>query len=95
MSRKMAREPKALSTISTLERPANEGDAPTPGLSKIEQVLALLRRETGATLSELTDATGWLPHSTRAVLTGLRKKGHLIDRQKRGGISCYRIASVS
>lgn len=95
MSRKMAREPKALSTNSTLERPGNEGDTSTPGPSKIEQVLALLRRETGATLSELTDATGWLPHSTRAVLTGLRKKGHLILREKRDGVSCYRIASAS
>ena len=39
-----------------------------------------LREETGltaATLTELTEATGWLPHSTRAVLTGLRKKGHV------------------
>ena len=35
-------------------------------------------------------ATGWLPHTTRAAMTGL-KKGHTIERDKRGGVSCYRI----
>ena len=27
-------------------------------------------------------ATGWLPHTTRAALTGLRKKGHVIEREQ-------------
>jgi hypothetical protein len=26
---------------------------------------------------------GWLPHTTRAALTGLRKRGFEIDRRKR------------
>jgi DNA-binding MarR family transcriptional regulator len=42
----------------------------------------LLQREEGATLGELIDATGWLPHTTRAALTGLRKKGHAIEKTK-------------
>ncbi|MDP4576033.1 DUF3489 domain-containing protein [Qipengyuania sp. G39] len=36
-------------------------------------------------------ATGWLPHTTRAAMTGLKKKGHTIERDKRGEVSCYRI----
>ena len=40
----------------------------------------------------MMDATGWLPHTTRAVLTGLRKKGHLIERGKRVDITTWRIA---
>lgn len=61
------------------------------GTSKIDQVIALLRRPEGATMNELTSATDWLPHSTRAVLTGLRKKGNHITRGKRGEATCYSI----
>ncbi|MCP3731037.1 DUF3489 domain-containing protein [Sphingomonas sp. MG17] len=67
--------------------------APTPRLSKSAKVLDLLRRADGATLPELIEATGWLPHTTRAALTGLRKKGHAIERGKRGSDTCYTIAA--
>ncbi len=43
----------------------------------------LLIREGGASLDELNTATGWQPHSCRAFLTGLRKKGWAIERKKR------------
>lgn len=56
-------------------------------------VLEMLGRESGATLDELTTATAWLPHSTRAALTGLRKKGHIIERRKRDHATCYHLAS--
>ena len=52
--------------------------------SKIARVITLLQRSEGATLGELVEATGWLPHTTRAALTGLKKKGHTIERTKRG-----------
>ena len=45
---------------------------PTHG-SKSAAVIALLQREQGATLAEMIEATGWLPHTTRAALTGLKK----------------------
>jgi len=63
---------------------------PAPRESKIGKVIALLQRQEGATLEEMVAATGWLPHTTRAALTGLKKKGHAIERSKRGEISCYR-----
>ncbi len=59
--------------------------------SKIEQVNALLGREQGATLTEITELTGWLPHTARAALTGLRKKGRDIVKSKRGEVTCYHI----
>jgi Protein of unknown function (DUF3489). len=62
-------------------------------VSKIGTVLSLLQREEGATLDEMIAATGWLPHTTRAALTGLRKKGHVIAKDKRGDMTCYRIAA--
>ena len=60
--------------------------------TKAALVVALLQREQGATLDELVAATGWLPHTTRAAMTGLRKKGHDIVKGKRGDITCYSIA---
>jgi Protein of unknown function (DUF3489) len=63
------------------------------GGSKLARVIALLERDQGATVEELIAATGWLAHTTRAALTGLRKRGYAvaIDRSddKRG--SFYRI----
>mgnify|MGYP000073640016 CR=1 FL=1 len=45
----------------------------------------------GATVPALQDATGWQPHSVRAALTGLRKKGIDIARDKNGkGETIYR-----
>lgn len=64
-------------------------------MTKIDTVIALLRRDEGATLAELMDATGWQPHSTRAALTGLRKKGHVIEKTKRDEVTCYRITGAA
>jgi DNA-binding MarR family transcriptional regulator len=63
--------------------------------SKKGLVLGLLRRAGGATLDELVTATGWLPHTTRAALTGLRKKGHVVEKTKREDVTCYRITEVA
>jgi hypothetical protein len=62
------------------------------GGSKIANVVTLLRRDGGATLVELVEAAGWLPHTTRAALTGLKKKGHVITKTKRDDATCYHIA---
>lgn len=43
------------------------------------------------TMEELIAAMGWLPHTTRAALTGLKKKGHLVTSGKLDGIRRYRI----
>ena len=64
-----------------------------PRPTKLAMVIALLQQEQGATLAELIAATGWLPHTTRAALTGLRKKGHAIGKSSRDGVTCYRIGA--
>ena len=65
------------------------------GGTKQARVIALLQRDTGATLDELVAATAWLPHTTRASLTGLRHKGFVLDRSKReDGTTVYRISSA-
>ena len=66
--------------------------APRSG-SKLARVIELLRRDYGATLDELIAATGWLAHTTRAALTGLRKRGYgvALDRSDNERGSFYRI----
>ena len=60
--------------------------------SKQEQVLALLAREEGASLSELIEATGWLPHTTRAALSRIRSAGTPLGKSSReDGTTAYRL----
>ena len=54
-------------------------------------ILNLLRRAEGTSIDDLTSATGWQAHSVRAALTGLRKRGHDIERSLESGASRYRI----
>lgn len=43
-------------------------------MSKSLKVLEALGRENGVTLDEITEITGWQPHSARGFLSNLRKK---------------------
>jgi hypothetical protein len=65
------------------------------GTSKIAHVIELLSRGDGASVAELIEATGWLPHTTRAALTGLRKKGHQIEKARVGEVTRYHITAVT
>ena len=97
--RKMARElnPQgAASTpttaaISAEAGPFKQDKAP----SKISLVLDLLRRPTGVGMDELVAVTGWLPHTTRAALTGLRKKGNALTSEKVEGARRYRVVGAA
>lgn len=65
--------------------------------SKAGIVLALLEAPEGATLARLMAVTGWQAHTTRAALTGLRKRGYPVIIAKLPGadgvtVSTYRIA---
>ena len=64
--------------------------SPTVKLSKREQLAAMLLRDEGATLNQMIGAMGWLPHTTRSALTGLRKTGYVIDSDKVDGVRTYR-----
>jgi hypothetical protein len=64
--------------------------------TKLAEVIGLLERGEGASIDELTALTGWLSHTTRAALTGLRKRGVVIERAKRDdGTTFYRIAPTT
>lgn len=62
--------------------------------TKSAKVIALLERNKGANIDEICKTTTWKPHSVRAFLTGLRKKGFAIKREQHADKgSCYRITS--
>jgi hypothetical protein len=70
--------------------PAERGE---PRGSKRAQIIALMQRKSGATLDEMVEATGWLPHTTRAALTGLRHKAFDITKSKeKGNKTVYRLS---
>lgn len=64
---------------------------PVPEITKRAQLITLLERDEGASLDDIVAATGWLPHTTRAALTGLRKSGITLESGKVDGIRRYRI----
>ena len=75
--RRMAREPQSQAS----DKPDTTSNA-EPRTTKASIVKALLCGEGGAALNHLCSATGWQPHTCRAFLTGLRKKGHSVSKTK-------------
>lgn len=74
---------------------ATESEAIMPARpTKSATILKLLGRPKGASVAQLQNATDWQAHSIRAALTGLRKKGHEIERsgKDRKGVTVYRMA---
>ena len=69
-----------------------------PNQTKTDKVRAMLSQPKGASLEAICKATGWQPHSARAVLSGLRKAGYTIEREipegSKTGASIYRITAV-
>jgi len=75
------------------QRPAANGSTAAKSPSKQQLVADLLLRDEGATLSDIIAATGWLPHTTRAALTGLKKKGYALSSDKVDGVRTYRVVA--
>ena len=72
--------------------PTHQRHTPSQPGSKQALLLSLLSRQQGAYLAEMMEATGWLPHTTRAALTGLRQRGCTIERSTSAeGSSTYRL----
>ena len=61
--------------------------------TKADQILALLRQPSGATLQSITKATGWQAHSVRGFISGhlVKKTGLLVKSFRRDGDRVYAI----
>lgn len=61
--------------------------------TKTERIIALLRRPSGATLTDIMSETGWQSHSVRGFISGqlMKRFGFRITSVKHGGERVYRI----
>ena len=102
--RRMARDPQPPSgkgkptavnaDVDLASGGANPPEFKPARITKQSVMLDILGREGGASLTAIVEATYWLPHTARAALTGLRKKGHTIERFRSDDETRYRILSV-
>jgi hypothetical protein len=95
--------PEAPSTKKTTARKAApkapkaatvaKSDGPREG-SKMAQVISMLQRENGATISEIMASMGWQKHTVRGFVAGAMKKaGYTVESFKpEGGERSYRIS---
>ena len=59
------------------------------------QFLDMMQKPDGVTVAQMGTKTGWQPHSVRAALTGLRKRGIAIARERSdAGVTVYRIGAA-
>ena len=61
--------------------------------TKQEQLIAMLRRNEGATIAQIVAATGWQPHTVRGAFAGALKKklGLTVTSEKAEGTRVYRL----
>lgn len=63
--------------------------------SKLDRLVSVLRRESGADMPAMLEATGWQAHSIRGALAGaLKKRGHIVSSDKSDGRRVWRIHTL-
>jgi Protein of unknown function (DUF3489) len=86
--RKVGSKPQAVAAVA---KPSKQGQTAGKG-TKTEQILALLRQPSGATLDSLMRATEWQAHSVRGFISGqLGKRLGLLPPRWRTGVSPARV----
>jgi hypothetical protein len=85
--------PATKKTTSRKNAPKAPKAAKAPRESKTAQVVAMLQRPEGATLSEIMTSMGWQRHTVRGFMAGAMKKaGYTVESFKpEGGERTYRI----
>ena len=78
--------------LPTANVPGANADRPRAS-TKRAVLIGMLERPNGASVAELGQRLGWLPHTVRAAITGLRHGGREVTRSKDAeGQSVYRLA---
>ncbi len=62
-----------------------QANTPVRAGTKQAKLIDMLKRADGASIAQMGAKTGWQPHSVRAALTGLRKRGAAIHAASRTG----------
>ena len=91
-------DPELDAAVTAAEATWAKGDKPAPRSrenSKQAEVIRMLQRPEGATISQICSATGWQAHTVRGTFAGAFKKklGLTITSDKaQGGERVYRVA---
>src|SRR6516164_5376421 len=86
---------KPTSGRTHLGAPSVSGADQPAASSKRAKLIAMLERPEGASIAEIGQRLGWLPHTVRAAITGLRQAGRAVMRSKdTDDRSVYRLASI-
>ncbi|MDA8587226.1 DUF3489 domain-containing protein [Rhodobacteraceae bacterium] len=83
--------------MTTSTKPSDPKTTSKTRTTKKAILIKLLSTKNGSDIASLSDKLGWQQHTTRAVISGLRKAGYEVSNQKptNGGPSKYRILSAS
>lgn len=54
----------------------------TPKESKKAQLIRMLAAKAGADVAAISEKLGWLPHTTRAAISGLKKAGYDVTTER-------------
>ena len=72
---------------------------PAEPVTKQSQLIGLLKSPAGATIDQMTQATGWQPHTVRGTISGALRKRLGLDVQCAapvdGGSRVYRIVAAA
>ena len=97
----MAKTATKTTTASRSRKPGKRQPATKPPVkaeTKQATVLAMLRRQDGASIPEIVDATGWQPHSARGFLAGAVKRRlgiEVISEKGPDGVRRYYVAPIA
>ena len=75
-------------------KPPTKAPKPSVPTNKLDLLVDLMRAKAGATIDQLTKATGWQKHSVRGAISGALKKngGFKVISERIDGVRVYRIA---
>jgi len=86
---------KPVAPRADLASASGSGAHQPPASTKRAKLIAMLERPDGASVAEIGQRLGWLPHTVRAAITGLRRAGRAVTRSKDADDrSVYRLAPV-
>lgn len=91
----MAKKSNTTSETNKTKNTTSQTSSPVRMRSKKARLIEMLHQNGGTTVTAISAALGWQPHTTRAAITGLRKLGHEVETAKPadGGAGLvYRIA---
>lgn len=85
-------EAPATASQSEAAAVAEAGSSPARPAGKLGLLLDAVGRNAGASLADLAGMTGWLPHTTRAAVARLRKRGYDVRLATIGERKVYRLS---